>query len=375
MEVCLINRNYPPEKGASGYFAQQLVEFLEAQEGINTIVVSIGTSMEQKKISIHGFYNGKNKALRLISSFWESYRLIKKARQLKSDHYIVMTDPAFLNFWASIFFKKRIWSLWMMDLYPEAFAASKLSNARNVLYRLFISVLQKHQPNLVISLGDYQGNFVKSIRYSDCPVVSSVVGIRDSVKEETISTESPPSWYDPAKITFAYVGNLGEAHNEEALAFLAENLDKKNHQLILCCRGKKAMSLNKRLQLHSAVIILDKFEDEHFAYTDIQVVTLLSDWTHICVPSKSLTAVQFGNAVVFIGDKESDSWKYIEKAAWNMSSYNDILSFLSSIDRRIVHEKKIIASDVGAMLRNKRDQCFEKIFGSIQKVTDRSNNL
>ncbi|MDB4766601.1 hypothetical protein OAG71_02815, partial [bacterium] len=144
--ITIVNRNYPPRTGVTGESACRLAEYLETNHGAVVTVVSSRSNYEGggspleptgEVRLIKSWYDGKNKLLRLFSSFFESYYLVKAARSAKPDRVIVMTDPPFLQFWAAnLLAGKCPWTLWSMDIFPDAFVASDLVTSRNPFYRL-----------------------------------------------------------------------------------------------------------------------------------------------------------------------------------------------------------------------------------------------
>ena len=111
--VCIINRNYPPLVGATGYHAHQLAQYLRS---LNIEVHIVTAATEENQVTndkihfIRPFYNGTAKKLRLLGSFIEASRLVSKALELNANFYIVMTDPALLNYVASKKMKGRRWA-------------------------------------------------------------------------------------------------------------------------------------------------------------------------------------------------------------------------------------------------------------------------
>lgn len=369
VKLCLVNRNYPPDVGSTGYFAKQLLDFLETKSTWNIQVVSIGNEPPMGgQVKIPVLYSGKTKWKRLISSFIESIRLITAAKKTESDLFIVMTDPAFLNFCAAWMLRREKWAQWSMDIYPEAFVAGKLSSPKNVFYRFMKTVLKNHPPSFFISLGREQSDFIREDYQSPIDIIPSIVGIRNPQENTHAEKVEIPSWVDPEKITLAYVGNLGEAHDEHLLKNLVNELDHHLHQVIICCRGKKSVDFKKKIRGLNHVILQDFFDDSYYKYVDVQIVSLLSEWTHICVPSKTITALQYANAVIFIGKRKSDSWKYIRNAGWLLSSKDEILPLVQNLNRQEVSLKKSFAKKRGEDLTKSHLIQMEKIHITLEKL-------
>ena len=168
--VVIINRNYPPRQGVTGESAQQLAQYLQEHHHKSVSIVTVrssyaggGGALEPvgTVYEIDSLFEGKQKLLRLVSSFIESWRLIWRAKRLGGDHYIVMTDPPFLSLWAVLMFTRDTpWTLWAMDLYPDAFHADQLVSRRNVAYRIMRRVVYGRPPGSLIALGPLQAEYI-----------------------------------------------------------------------------------------------------------------------------------------------------------------------------------------------------------------------
>jgi len=369
IRVCLVNRNFPPEKGATGHYAEVLVEYLRRQDGIEVRVITVGPHQDHEKTSyVRGLYKGRVRWRRMISALIEGFLLIRKAKGVDADFYIVMTDPSFLNFWASLLLRKCQWALWTMDLYPEAFVASKSISANNLAYVLYQKVLRRCQPDLLISLGAAQRDYLQEVYYPEVASVITPIGIS---KSDVIQKEkTPPFWSDKTKVIFGYIGTIGEAHDAEQLIALGKSLDPVRHTLILSGGGVKAELVAYALKDQAQVHILDHVEATYMGYIDVHIATLLPPWTHICVPSKALSAIDVGAAVLFIGHDKSDTWQYIKEAGWIISEGSDIASFLAELDIEILAHKKEKAHLVRSTLTKKSRNSFNQIETIIRNLNN-----
>jgi len=157
LHICLINRNFPPQKGATGYYASHLVHELRKNQGHRVQVVTIGEGVSTDSVSyVKPIYQGRIKVRRLVSAYRESRNLLKAAIKSDPDVYIVMTDPALLNYWASKLLRGKVWICWSMDLFPEGFEANGLTSKNSLVYRKYQSVLRKGAPDFILALGKEQ---------------------------------------------------------------------------------------------------------------------------------------------------------------------------------------------------------------------------
>lgn len=368
-KLCIINRNYPPEKGATGYHARQLVIALERTGKYDIHIVSAGrNSNDSKRHYIRGWYSGKIKSLRLFSAIAESYRLIKKALSINADFYIVMTDPSFLNFWGSKLFKKRKWAIWTMDIYPDAFVANNLTSYESKIVQYYQQTLRNYTPDYLMALGHHQLDFFRKNYYPNIQATVIPIGLFDESKKAIEQIQEIPEWYEENIMIFGYVGTIGEAHASDAVIRLLKNVSKMGHRCIISCSGAKSQEVLNQVQSLPNVVITDFIAQAHLSFIDIQIVTLLSDWTHICVPSKALSAIQHGSAVFFIGEEMSDTWKYIEKAGWRISEDCDCSEILYNLDTEILNEKKSQAIEATKYLKQKLKSAHQEVDETIQKI-------
>lgn len=352
--ICLINRNFPPVDGATGYYAKILLERLE-ERGYRTIVVTLGEGRSTETIIyLKPKYRTGSKLKRLIGSYSESKQLISKAISIEADAYIVMTDPALLNYWASKRLKRQIWVLWSMDLYPEAFVANGLTSIRSPTYRYYQKVIRRGNPSYMLALGQNQLNYLRKTYYPDVNGSSLPIGLRQQDEGETDN--------DPHdSLCAGYVGNVGEAHDPQLIARALISLKSKGYRIILRCYGIGSDSLKHMLANHD-IHQSGFLTESDLSSIDIHIVSLKKDWTHVCVPSKAISAVQSGNLILFIGEEESDTWQYLQGAGWRISSEKEIKDVINQINREEVHHKKAYAREVALKLEEDYEYGLSRFF-------------
>lgn len=364
IKLCIVNRNYPPKSGATGFYAAQLVEVLsdQAQE-ITCYIVSTGSTKETQGLKyVKSLYDGKNKLRRLLATYIESYRLLKRAKKLQADVYIVMTDPPFLNYWASKLLKEQPWVSWTMDLYPEAFAANGLITKSSFLYRLYCKRIKKGLPSHLLSLGKHQYEYLEREHYHDVQGTVLPIGLRDIGLFNERQTYGKKTG-NASIITFAYVGTIGEAHDATALVTFIKSLNHAVHAVKISCRGTKSGLVISELKSCPHVEFIDFMTEEDMLTIDIQIVTLLNKWTHICVPSKALSALEYNSAIVFLGSEESDTWQYVSAAAWRITKDSDTLDLIRDLENGLLEDKK-------AQAKGLRDQLKVKYKKAVVELTE-----
>lgn len=340
--VCLLNRVLPPFKGATGLHTHQLAKYLHQADIFDVWVITQKHGTVHEKVSdsyqvryVPVYYKGKNSILRFLDNFFSSILLLFQARRLNPFHTIVLTDPPFLNFWASFMLPKKRWSLWVMDIYPQAFVANGLVTRQNIFYKFYSLIVKKSKPLFLIALGKGQQKYLQE-NYTGIPAIICPVGIHTSLPPALV----PPSWYTPELIHFGYFGTLGEAHCLEFIDHFARSIDPRRHRLIISAFGSKLDKLMNSLLDLSHVKFISPFDDFAFSYIEVQLVTLIKNWTHISVPSKAFTAMACGSAVIFNGSDKSDTWAYIKEAGWLIEQFDEIKPTIKSISHEELKVKR-----------------------------------
>ncbi len=386
MEVTIVNRYYPPSKVVIAESAADLARYLMAK-GIHVKVVYTtakykGVGAEGEPIgelhTIRSIYDGENKIFRLLSSFIESYRLIKKALTVSMGPIIIMTAPGFLGFWASKLFGKqqKKWLYWTMDLFPEAFVAANLVKPKNPIYKYIKKVTYSYPPMTLIALGRIQADYVQQQFHKDIPTVVLPCGVLLDQQTTTETPDEKPSWKgSPDKIYFGYVGNMGQAHSAEFVLHFIKTIDPEKHRLILVVYGNNAHVIKQYLADNptEGVLLLDYIPREKLRHIDVHLVSLKSEFVNVCVPSKLVSAVHQSSLFLFHGIRECDNWDYLQTAGWLIEEGEhmtaQIESFLNTISKDKINEKRATASHMPGQLYNDVVKAYEKIATTLREET------
>ncbi len=365
LSICLINRNFPPSQGATGYYASHLVDALRRQTGHTIHIVTVGEGDSSADITfVRPVYGGKQKLLRLIGSYKESRLLIKAGMKRSPDVYIVMTDPAILNYWASRLLKDQIWVYWSMDLFPEGFRANNLISAESFLYKRYQSRLKKGNPSYLLGLGDAQIDYLRRHYFPKVDGSCLPIGLRNEVLS-TDTRETPQK-----QTTVGYVGNVGEAHDAELIAESLLAFVKRGFSVVLRCYGAGAQKLLSLVE-GTEVNIKNHISDKELQLIDIHVVSLRHEWTHICVPSKAISAIQGGNAVLYLGSPDSDTWKMLKRAGWIIKTPTEASKTIEQITDKSLAEKKKAAREVVLDLKANYGAGLSSFFTFLENIKTR----
>lgn len=321
--VHIVNRYYPPNPAVTGEEASKMAAYLlncltEVAVTVNYINAPyMGGGSNKKPVgnlsALQPIYKGRSKLLRFLGNFLEGRKLIKTALT-KADIIISLTDPPLLNYWSGNLCKKKgvPWIYWSLDLYPDAFASAGLVSKNNPFYRYFAASFRKNTPDLFVALGKEQARFIQKTFYRDIPSIILPCGIHNEPANET-----RPEWRrDEGKIYFAYAGNLGEAHSHDFLIDFVRCLDPNKHRCILALYGSGASSVLREVKDNPTVEIVTAISRKDLYFVDVHLVSLKPDWTHICVPSKAVSAVCAGGTILFNGSEGADTWQMFHDAGW-----------------------------------------------------------
>ena len=369
-KVVIITRFFYPVVSIDSSSALQMAEELEKRLGsLNVVLVTSNNQYKSYQIKpdlakhfethyIELNYSGKNKALKFLFGLFEGYRLVKTAKKLKIKNIITLTNPPLINVWCSLFFNDRKWFYWAFDLYPEALVSSKLLNPNNFIVKLSNWILNKRSPDYLIVLGEQQANYLKNKFRKQIISVPLPCGIQQSNPDA-----KAPRWKIKEKICIGYVGTIGLAHSVLFLQKIIQSINNiESIYLVLSIYGEHADYIKSLVDpLSFNIIFVDSIPRDQLQFIDIHIVSLLPEWTHISVPSKAVSAICAGCALLFYGDEQSDTWQMFKTASWRISNLDEIPHFISTIKMGQIIEKKSIANEIAIQLFKNEDDSFQMI--------------
>ena len=361
-KITFVTRHYPPNPNINGESVWDMVKYLKLHFGIESNIICFdGTSdwggqIRQPighVISLRTAYQGNNKLLKFINSFFDGYRLLRKALQFKDTTIVITTSPPLLPFWASLFFKKNInWGVWEFDLFPEAFTLQGVMGERNPFYKWLKKITYRNSPSFLIALGPQQAAHLSRVYQKDIPALILPCGVFFYQENST----KIPDWWVENKIFLGYCGNIGPAHNEELIKKAIDHISPDKHRLVLALFGTKAKALKAYAKDKPGVILVDSVPRNQLHFIDVHLVSLRDEWTHIAVPSKAVSAVCSGSSFIFCGNEDSDNWVLMKEAGFFINE-NELLdsqikSLLDSITQQDIYEKRKAAKSIYKQLKN-----------------------
>lgn len=377
--VTIVNRHYPPNPGITGESAWDLTKYLIENHGIEVQIIHVkrsdlGGGQSRQPIGntfeISTIYTGQKGILKLAAGFFDGFFLLIKTLFVRRGPVLCMTSPPLLPFWASWMLPLLgvRWALWSMDLFPEGFAADGVIKTSHPIYRFVRWITYRFAPLQLFSLGPNQAsylqkNYGKLIKTSIIPCGVLLDQPRDF---------TPPDWRkDNGKIYFGYAGNLGDAHSSAFLLAFLRYFNPKKHHLVLAIYGTKSAEILKAADGKEGITTLKNIPRSQLHYIDVHLVSLLTKWTHIAVPSKAMSSVCAGGTILFCGSKEADTWVLLQEAGWHIEESEDIDSqvrlFLSQITLNEVLKKKVIGNQVANNLKTMLMKGYEEVVDFILK--------
>lgn len=360
----------------TGSSANELVGYLETK-GLKVNIITMGAvyagggldtgEIHGSVCTLKGLYNGKNKILRLIFSLLEGWLLARKAFSLPVSVVVCLTDPPLLNFWvARASLSKSIpWIYWSMDLYPDAFVSNGLISRKNFFYRTVIRCLRRNPPSGLISLGSNQAKYLNDIFSSIAYNIILPSGIHKM--RENLDT---PNWKDnDNRIVLGYVGNLGEAHNENLVISAINSIDPTRHKLILSVYGAKAKKILNYARGREGVAVFSAISQADFSQIDLHLVSLLPEWDNVCVPSKAFSAVSVEACLILNCSFESDIWLMLKDASWHLpvdlKIEENFRELLNSITLEEIDKKKQKSKVISNRMQEIKSKAFAEVHSMI----------
>ncbi|MCU0416124.1 MAG: hypothetical protein MUE33_02960 [Cytophagaceae bacterium] len=376
--ITFLTRHYPPSLNINGESVSDLVSWLQQHKNIPCRILTIdreadglgGAKKESvgEVIRIKTLFNNKKSIFRFLSFLYDGFILAKKAKKYEEDLIVVTTSPPLLPMWASIIFKKNMrWALWSLDLFPEGFMVTGRIKASNFFYKWCLKKSYSLVPDLLISLGPKQGEYLQQNYQSNITETILPCGV---FFLHDINTQ-PPEWYVKDKIIIGYCGNVHDAHNPDFLKRVIDHIHPDKHLLVLALYGSKSQEVLDYANGKQGVKVTLNVPRNQLHFIDIHMVTLRNEWTHIAVPSKAVSAISMGCPILFCGNPESDNWHLLQNAGWHIPENNSldisIQRFFETLTIEAIQSKKLAAQSEYIRLKSLVHTSYELIAQFSQK--------
>lgn len=332
--VLLINRVYPPDRGATG----RLMEDLSAALEKNGWKVTILTTGQKAGPEYHGNITierikGSTNYKTFLGYALSWFRLLFAAlKQSRHDIVITLTDPPLVVFIGRMVarFKKAKHVHWCQDMYPDLFKILGVKFPAffdALLHRMARRSMNKCSKVVVVgqcmgkrltATGVQASKVTMIANWADLEVVApsstgdkydfsnTEVAARARKPEEMFRDDSP-------KFRVLYAGNIGRAHPMrsviEAADILSEHAeiefvfvgDKHVHSILARERGKRALENIKFMPYQPIDRLHDVMESG-----DVHLVTMRNDTRGMLVPCKFYSGLTVGRPTVFVGPEDCE---------------------------------------------------------------------
>jgi glycosyltransferase involved in cell wall biosynthesis len=322
--ILFINRVYPPAEGATGEMLRDLAEGL-AKRGWDVQVLVSSLPHEPAQSTRNGVVitrtglaiSKKNLILRAIgyAAIFPAF-FIKALRLPRTDFVVTMTDPPMLAVIGPIIahFKKNQAIHWAQDIYPEVAeelgVLAKGGLLANILRSISTSTLKRY--HAVISLGRCMA---ERLRHRGVP----------ENKIHRIPNWAPPIFSieknrNPFRkinalegdFVVAYSGNMGMAHEFDAILDAAESL--RGHPIVFLMIGggprkSEIQSEAIRRNLTNLRFLPHQPKEslsESLSAADAHLVSMKLALCGLVVPSKFYGVLAAGRPCLFIGPPDSE---------------------------------------------------------------------
>lgn len=306
LSVVLVNRFMPPDAAPTAAAAARLAALLARRApGLDLRLTGTGRAYAG------GGAMGENRLWRRgLAALTDGRRLAQAAAV--GDAVLSLTDPPFLaRHLAQCLRPGQRWAEWMMDLYPSAIWAAFGWRPWRPLRAL--PWLARRRPDLRLYLGPGQAAFVSAGEGRSIPHLILPAGVRDP----SPAPLAPPGQGEPIRLVYA--GNQGRAHWPDALPLLAAAADPARFHLTVAAHGVGAARLRERLAAFPHVTWREHpLGETALDAAHVHIASLQGHWTHICAPSRAVSALCRGRPLLFFGAAASDAWGWANGGGWRL---------------------------------------------------------
>jgi glycosyltransferase involved in cell wall biosynthesis len=336
--VLLINRVYPPAKGASGRVLRDLAREM-ARAGWTVNVLTTGEKSFSEKdsgVMVHraAAPTEPKSALAYARVFFALYRAAMK--QARPDLVITMTDPPMLVTLGRRFAqKKRCAHIhWCHDLYPDLFASIGVKMPDFVLKSLSRTARRSmNKSGRVIAIGRCMAKYlahtgVETGRISvvtnwpDSELVEPNAKPKNDVRlKQNVHMARPAESLlrdDSPRFRVLYAGNIGRAHPMNAILDAAEHLSMNpeiefvfvgegpNHDRLAAERARRGLNNIKLLPFQPASCLKDLMESG-----DLHLISVRDDTAGLLVPCKFYSAIAAARPTIYLGPADTEIGRMI----------------------------------------------------------------
>lgn len=331
--VLMINRVYPPVRGATGRMMQDLAIALEKSGWLVSIVTTgdIKKAVTQNGVTVHRIKAAKNHQSSFSAiSLW--FKLYFKAMKLpRHDVVITLTDPPMTAVIGKMVSgaKKSAHIHWCQDIYPDLFSPLGVKLPKLIEKLLHkISRRSMNKAHRVVVVGQCMGRRLVQTgvappkinliaNWADLEVVAPVQGVVHDYTGRAISgtAKKPEEMFrdDSPKFRVLYAGTIGRAHPMKSVIEAAELLkdqteiefvfvgDHNSHARLIKERGKRGLENIKFMPYQPIELLRGVMESG-----DLHLVTMRSNVEGMLVPCKFYSGLTVGRPTLYVGPENTE---------------------------------------------------------------------
>ncbi len=337
--VLLINRVYPPAKGASGRVLRDLAREMVRAGWVVTVLTTGDKSFTEKD---GGITVNRVKApldpSGMISYGRVLFKLYRAAmKQPRHDLVITLTDPPLLVTIGRRFAKRKRCSHmhWCHDLYPDLFPSIGVKVPEFVLRALSKTARRSmNKSGRVIAVGRCMAKHlahtgVETGRISVVPNWPDIELVDPNTKprkndvriKENVPLARPTEHLlrdDSPRFRILYAGNIGRAHPMKAILEAAEHLsihpeiefvfvgEGANHDRLAQERARRGLQNIKLLPYQPASCLKDLMESG-----DLHLISMRDDAAGLLVPCKFYSAIAAARPTIYVGPADTEVGRMI----------------------------------------------------------------
>lgn len=337
--VLLINRVYPPARGASGRMLRDLAREM-TRSGWNVTVLTTGEkSFSEKDGGITVFRTkaplnprGVISYGRVLFKLW-----LAATKQPRHDLIITLTDPPLLvTVGRRVAKKKRCSHMhWCQDLYPDLFPSIGVKMPQFVLRALSKTARRSmNKSGKVIAVGRCMAKYlahtgVETGRISmvpnwpDIELVDPNRKVRANdvhIKNDVPLAKPQASLHrdDSPRFRILYAGNIGRAHPMKSILEAAEYLsvypeiefafvgEGPSHDRLAAERARRGLQNIKLLPYQPASCLKDLMESG-----DLHLISVRDDTAGLLVPCKFYSAIAAARPTIYVGPADTEIGRMI----------------------------------------------------------------
>jgi glycosyltransferase involved in cell wall biosynthesis len=326
--ILIINRVYPPHRGATGRMAENLARYLVAQ-GWDVSVLTTGEKASnhlEKDVFVHRV-KAKQEPAGFFSYAFIGLKMVLKAFFLKrTDVVITMTDPPLCahigNLYAKL--KKAKHVHWSQDIYPDLLPMmdKRLPTwLHHFIYKRSRKVMNKAAR--VVSIGRCMSVYLAKtgVTKNKIVTISNWSDPQIFIPEEKgkplmqAQAQLPEKMFrdDSPKFRILYAGNIGLAHDIQTIVDAAKILQEhkeieivfigtsKAHEALAAERSKEGLDNIKFMPYQPAHSLKNVLESG-----DIHLAAMRPEMGGLLVPCKFYGGLAVGRPTIFVGSEASE---------------------------------------------------------------------